>query len=94
MVTNKTKIYFFVTYTLCLCWIVSHLIYFSLTKKIMLQYFRPSAKLLLYRQARSQGGPSGAVLPNFIVQRKICSKHIVKTNLVPAKMYFFPKLNT
>jgi len=51
-------------------------------------------KLLLYKQARSQGEHSGAVLPNFIVHRKICSKHLVKTKILPRKMYFFPKLNT
>ena len=48
----------------------------------MLQYVRPSAKLLLYRQACSQGGHSEAVLPNFIVHRKIFSKHIVKTKIL------------
>jgi len=57
----------------------------------MLQYFHPSAKLLLYRQARSQGGPSGAVLPNFIVHRKICSKHIVKTKILSPQNVFLPK---
>ena len=50
--------------------------------------FHPSAKLLLYRQARSQGGHSGAVLPNFlcpqnfIVPRKICFKHKVKAKIL------------
>ena len=46
-------------------WFVGHLIYLSLTKNIMQQYFHPSAKILFYRQARSQAGQSGAVLPNF-----------------------------
>jgi len=57
----------------------------------MLQYVRPSAKLLLYRQARSQGGHSGAVLPNFIVHRNIFSKHIVKIKSCPRKNVFLPK---
>ena len=35
--------------------------------------------LLLYRQA---GEHSEAVLPNFIVSRKICFKHIVKTKIL------------
>jgi len=51
MVTNKTKIYFFVTLTLCgvlnaLVRKSSDLLAF-LTKNIMQHYFRPSAKLLL-----------------------------------------------
>ena len=37
----------------------------------MQQYFHPSAKLLLYKQARNQGGHSGAVLPNFLWPEKI-----------------------
>ena len=53
MVTNKSKIYFFVdSYTFCLCWMhwfVSHLIYLSLSKLTMPQYFHPGAKYLLYR---------------------------------------------
>jgi len=67
MVINKKKTYFFVTLTL---WFVSHLIYLSLTINIMQQYFHPSAKMLLYRQARCQGGHSGAVLPNLFVSPK------------------------
>jgi len=55
-------------------WFVSHLIYLSLTKNIMQQYFHASAKLLLYRQARSQVGHSGAMLPNFIVPTKFVLK--------------------
>jgi len=46
------------------------------------QYFHPNAKLLLSRQARGQGEHSGAVLPNHIVPRKICFKHIVKTKVL------------
>jgi len=63
-------------------WFASHLIYLSLIKNIMQLYFHPSAKLLLYRQARSQGGHSRAVLPNYIVPRKIYFKHIVKTKIL------------
>jgi len=53
----------------------------------MQPYFHPSAKILLYKQARSQGGHLGAVFPNFlwpqnlIVARKFCFKHIVKTKI-------------
>jgi len=63
-------------------WFVSHLIYLSLTKNIIQQYFHPSAKLLLYRQAHSQGVHSGAVLPDYILPRKTCLKHIVKTKIL------------
>jgi len=35
-----------------------------------------------YRQARSQVGHSGAVLPNYIVPRKIYFKRIVKTKIL------------
>jgi len=53
MVTNKSKRDFFIdSYTLYLCWMqlfVSHLLYLSLTKPTMQQYFHPSAKHLLYR---------------------------------------------
>jgi len=68
-------------------WFVSHLIYVRLTKNIMQQCFHPSAKRLLYKQARSQGGHSGTVLPNFlwpqnfIVPIKSCFKHITKTKI-------------
>jgi len=82
---TKPKYIFCDSYTLCLCWMhwfVSHVIYLSLTKNIMQQYFHPSAKLLLYRQARSQGEHSGAVLPNYIVPRKFCFKHIVKSKIL------------
>jgi len=36
----------------------------------MQQYFHPSAKPLRYKQARSQGEHSGAVLLNFFVAPK------------------------
>ena len=36
----------------------------------MQQYFHPSAKPLRYKQARSQGEHSGAVLLNFFVLQK------------------------
>jgi len=52
-------------------------------QKILQQYFHPSAKFLLYKQARNQGGHLGAVLPNIIVPRKICLL-TVKTKI------FFP----
>jgi len=48
----------------------------------MQQYFHPSAKLLVYRQARSQGGHSGAMLSNYIVPKNFCFKHIVKTKIL------------
>jgi len=62
-------------------WLVSHLIYLiylSLTKNIMEQNFHSSAILLLYKQARSQGVHSGAVLPNFL-----CPQNII----VPTKFF-------
>ena len=53
MVTNKSKIYFFLdSYKLCLCgmhWFVSHPIHLSLTKPTMQQCFHPSVKHLLCR---------------------------------------------
>ena len=49
---------------------VSHLIYLSLTKNTMQQYFHPKCETFIFFiqsakswQARSQGGHSGAVLP-------------------------------
>ena len=52
MVINRSKRYFFRdSYTLCLCWMrwfVRHLIYLSLTKPTIQEWFHPSAKHLLY----------------------------------------------
>jgi len=44
---------------------------------IMQQHFPPSVKLLLYRQARSQGAFGGSV-PQLYCAQKICFKHTVK----------------
>ena len=48
-------------------------------------------------RARRHGGHSGAVtpisccaLPNFVVLRKICFKHMIKTKIFPLKNVFFP----
>ena len=52
-------------------WFVSHLIYLSLTKNVMQHNVHRSAILLLYKQTRSQGRHSGAVLPNFLCPQKL-----------------------
>jgi len=44
--------------------------------------FSSKCETCFYTQARSQGGHSVAVLPHFIVLRKICFKHIVKTKIL------------
>jgi len=52
-----------------------------------------------FSQARRYGGHSGTVSPksflcppNFVVLRKICFKHTIKTKISPLKVYFaFPK---
>jgi len=49
-------------------------------------------------QARRHGGAFGAVTPNlfcalpsFVVLRKICFKHMIKTKIVRLQMYFAPQ---
>jgi len=49
-------------------------------------------------QARRHGGIRGQLPPNlfyaplnFVVLRKICFKHIIKTKIFPPKMYFSPQ---